>query len=169
MFYICCRVWKIETSIGQFMVHFFYNAHSKKEKKTIKKKKYLTLVFLILFPTDNTWSLFVGSDQGFKQRSWSYTGERKEKIFEKVERWRKIVVKIQHLSDVFAHTWDNRGMKGSEGSKAGNRRQNILTTLSPQFVCHSSFHVTTLSKYNLADTQIYKYGITGKFLFINNN
>ena len=38
MFYICCRVWKIETSIGQFMVHFFYNAHSKKEKKTIKKK-----------------------------------------------------------------------------------------------------------------------------------
>ena len=32
MFYICCRVWKIETSIGQFMVHFFYNAHSKKKK-----------------------------------------------------------------------------------------------------------------------------------------
>ena len=31
------------------MVHFFYNAHSKKEKKTIKKKKHLTLVFLILF------------------------------------------------------------------------------------------------------------------------
>lgn len=60
-----------------------------------KKKKHLTLVFLILFPTDNTWSLFVGSDKGFKQRSWSYTGERKEKIFEKVERWRKIVVKIQ--------------------------------------------------------------------------
>lgn len=107
----------------------------------------------------------MGSDKGFKQRSWSYTGERKEKIFEKVERWRKIVVKIQ----TFAHTWDNRGVKDLAGSKAGNRRQNILTTLSPQFVCHSSFHVTTLSKYHLADTQIYKYGITGKFLFINNN
>ena len=74
MFYICCRVWKIETSIGQFMVHFFYNAHSKK------------LVFLILFPTDNTQSLFVGSDKGFKQRSRSYTGEWKEKIFEKVKK-----------------------------------------------------------------------------------
>ena len=66
----------------------------KKKKKQSKKKTRDTGLF-DTFPTDNTWSLFVGSDKGFKQRSWSYTGERKEKIFEKVERWRKIAVKIQ--------------------------------------------------------------------------
>ena len=163
MFYICCCVWKIEASIGQFMVHFFYNAHSKKKKTT----RHWSFWYFFQLTTHNPY--LWGVTRGFKQRSRSNTGEQKEKIFEKVERWRKIVSKYKHFSDVFAHTRGNRGVKGSAGSKAGNRMQNILTTLSPQFVCHSSFHVTTLSKYNLADTQIYKYGITGKFLFINNN
>lgn len=163
MFYICCRVWKIETSIGQFMVHFFYNAHSKKKKTTW----HWSFWYFFQLTTHNPY--LWGVTRGFKPRSRSYTGEWKEKIFEKVERWRKIVSKYKHFSDVFAHTRGNRGVKGLAGSKAGNRRQNILTTLSPQFVCHSSFHVTTLSKYHLADTQIYKYGITGKFLYINNN
>ena len=163
MFYICCCVWKIEASIGQFMVHFFYNAHSKKKKPLDTG----------LSDTSSNWQhtiLICGEWQGGLSKGVGVIQENGRKRY--LKRWKgeeKLLSKYKHFSDVFAHTQGNRGVKGLAGSKAGNRRQNILTTLSPQFVCHSSFHVTTLSKYHLADTQIYKYGITGKFLYINNN
>ena len=155
------------------MVSLWYTSstmHIVKKKKNNKKKKntwHWSFWYFFQLTTHDPylWGVTRGLSKGV-----GVIQENGRKTY--LKRWKgeeKLLQKYKHLSDVFAHTWDNRGMKGSEGSKAGNRRQNILTTLSPQFVCHSSFHVTTLSKHNLADTQIYKYRITGKFLFINNN